>query len=513
MKYLIISILTLSFTLAGCSDEWLNDIEPQGKLLEVNYYTTEAEMSTALVAVYNVFKNQYWQEAWSSWYLFGSLGSDDAIAVGDGRTDRPEFWAIHDYLVSPLNVGLAPVWNRCYYGIYRCNVVISRVDPTSDFGKIAIAEAKMLRAYFYFDLVRLFGEVPLIEKVLTPEEYDQAKVSKGEVFDFIVESLQEASVDLPVRWTGGDIYRMTKYAAHGLLGKVYVYMASPFNNLGSEYYDLAATELKNVIDNGGYALEADYDDVWWYANEFNNETLIEMSYGYFDAQVYWGNNGLPDGAETTANVIQHLCGVRDLTGSQSDTLVLGWGFDMVTQNLVDAYRLQGDSIRLHATTLAEWQLAEWGYTNVGDNDGYTGYWSKKRTTWRALNPDGVEWGWSNNERILRLADIYLLYAEALVATGDDAGARAAVDIVRSRAGLGSITEVEAAQSLSLLEAIKLERRLELAQEANRYYDLIRWNDAGAVLGPLGFRVGVNEHFPIPQSEINGSTLLEQNPAY
>ena len=210
--------------------------------------------------------------------------------ANQGSLGIREFWAAYDYEVTPITDGLKQLWDRSYFGIYRANVLISRVDVSAaEINRIMVAEAKVLRAYFNFELVRFFGEVPLIDHILTPEEYDQAKVSKAEIFKLIAKDLKEAAADLPVSWSGEDRYRMTKYAAHGLLGKAYVYMASPFYNVNAAYYDSAATQLELVINDGPYALESDYDMVWWYNNEFNNETLIEMSYtfGSGDAAVYF----------------------------------------------------------------------------------------------------------------------------------------------------------------------------------------------------------------------------------
>lgn len=505
MKYKIYIIAFLFIGLGACSEEWLNDVEPQGKLLESNYYQTEEEMSNAMVAIYNMFKNQYWQGQWASWYIITSVASDDAVCHGGGRVDRPEMWEVQDYMTTPLTGGLYPVWNRPYYGIYRANVVIERVDPTTDFGKVAIAEAKMLRAYFYFDLVRLFGEVPLITKVLTPDEYEQEKVAKQDIFEFIVADLEAASKDLPKRWTGGDAYRMTKYAAHGLLAKVYAYMASPFYNEGginNDKWALAETQAQLVIDEGDYELLDNFDDIWWYENEFNNETLIEMSYGYAEGE-HWGQ-----GENVVSNVIQQLQGPRGI--AINDTLDDGWGFDMITDDLVNAYRAQGDSVRLHGTALAEWQMAEWGVTGFDKNEDYTGFYSKKRATWEGANPDNNTWGYSNNERILRLGEIYLILAEAQIAQGKSGDA--AINAVRDRVNLPAITG-------ATMDDLKLERRLELAMEYNRFFDLVRWGDAQAELGPEkglfhhGGYTAKNAHFPIPDAEIQKTTKLIQNPLY
>nr|MDA3929354.1 RagB/SusD family nutrient uptake outer membrane protein [Prolixibacteraceae bacterium] len=504
MKFqkLIIVIIAL-FIITSCSDKWLNDIEPQGKLLQVNYYQTDAEFESGMVAVYSMFKNQYWNGAWSSFYLYASIPSDDAVVHGGGLTDMPQLWDVDAFSATPLTAGLQRLWDRSYYGIYRANVLMESLDENStDAMKIMAAEAQMLRGYFYFELFRFFGEVPLIDHILVPEEFDQVKVSKEEIFNLIVSDLKAAAEILPENWSGSDKYRMTKYAAHGLMGKVYMYMASPFYNLGEQNYTNAITELKKVIDEGSYSLLSDFDQVWSYTNEFNNETLIEMSYTYSTGE-FWGN-----GADAESNVVQQLQGPRGLNAN--DTLQAGWGMDMITQDLVDAYREQGDSIRLHGTALAEWQMREWGITDFEKNEAYTGYYNFKRATWKALNPDGNFWGWGNNERILRLSDIYLLLAEAYNRTGNDTEALKNVNTVRNRVGLPNIES----SGDQLLSDIKLERRLELAQEAQRFFDLVRWGDGPAVLGKLGFVAGKSEHYPIPQAEIdNSGSMLIQNEAY
>lgn len=511
MKYNIIILLVLGVLVGGCSDEWLNDVNPQGEFLESNYYKSEEDMDKAMVAIYNSLKNQYYQGVWASWYLMGGLPSDDEVCHGGGRSDRPEFWESHDYTWTPSTLGLLQSWNRCYYGINRANVVLERVpDDGEPLNVRARAEASMLRAYFYFDLVRLWGEVPLVDHVLTPDEYEMAKSPKADIFNLIVGDLQTAAAGLPVAWEGAERYRMTKYAAHGLLGKVYMYMASPFYNLGENYYNEAITQFEMVINQGPYELEADYADVHGYWNEWNAETLIEISYGFTDVNDRWDN-----GEDGTGNVVQQLQGPRGITGG-NDTIKGGWGFDQPTRDLVAAFRTQGDSVRLHATALAEWQINEWGYelgASDAKNDAFQGFYSMKRMTWTGLNPNGANWGWGNNERMLRLADIYLLYAEALERTGSNAAAITAANMTRTRAGLGSIEDVMSAQSIDLYAAIKLERRLELALEMNRWFDLVRWMDDVEVLNAWaadpandvrGTYEAFRRHYPIPQEEIQVS---------
>jgi starch-binding outer membrane protein, SusD/RagB family len=528
MKKSIILTSFLTFLLfAGCSNDWLNNLEPQGKLLEVNYYSTPDQALTGLIGVYNAVKDNYVNGVWASYYLMASLPSDDAVTVGGGPTDRPEFHSYDEYTCTPITSGLLQQWVRCYYAIYRANVIITRTASMSDPGVLKIqAECKAIRAWMYFDLVRNFGQVPLITTELTPEEYLQPKATEAAIYAQIVQDLQEAIIGLkPVTSTDAK-WRLTSYAAEGLLGKVYMFMASPYYNLGTSNYDLAATALKDVIDNGPYSLLSDYSQIWMWNNEFNAESLIEISYGPSPATAtYWGN-----GSESQSNIIQQLDGPRGI--DVNPTINPGWGFDMVTQDLVNAYKAEADSVRLHGTVLAEWQLKQITIcdtctpvtyiTSFERHEGYTSFYTIKRTTWRAENPSAGVWSYPNNERILRLADIYLLYAEALnrKSAPDDGTALSYVNLVRARASLPALTGLT---GVDLYKAIKHERRLELAQEGHRFYDLVRWegdsdaakgDDAKSALVPLGFVLGKHEHYPLPQQEINNSDgVLVQNPAY
>jgi hypothetical protein len=526
-KSIIITSFLAILIFFGCSKDWLSNVEPQSKLLEVNYYSTPQEALNGLIGVYSMIKNQYFQGVWASWYLMESLPSDDAVAVGGGPNDRPELHSVDEYTITPITGGLINVWDRCYFGIYRANVVIARTAGSTDAGILQIqAEAKALRAYLYFDLVRFWGQVPLVTTELTPDQYGQPKVTEQEIFNQIVADLKDAVANLydkdDPRYPrkGIDAYRVAKYAAMGLLGKVYTYMASPYYGLGTDNYALAAAQLKDVIDNGNYQLLTDYDKIWWYANEFNKETLMEVSYGPSPSTAtYWGN-----GAESQSNVIIQLDGPRGI--DVNSTINPGWGFDMITPELVQAYKDAGDSVRLHGTALAEWQLrqiplCDTCHTYIHSFDkqpGYTGYYTKKRTTWKAQNPAAAVWSYSNNERVLRLGDIYLLYAEALnrQSSPDDATALHYVNLLRERALL---TDLPPQTGDNLFKTIQKERRLELAQEGQRFFDLVRWEGgpgqtATTQLVPIGFQVGKHEHFPIPANEISYSHgALLQNPAY
>jgi starch-binding outer membrane protein, SusD/RagB family len=501
-KFNIILLSIISIMLfATCGKSWLEDVQPQGQLLENNYYQTEDEAYAGLIATYSMWRTKYFR-AWSSWYIQSAIPSDDDACMGGGRSDRPEYWQMDDYKVVPENPANQEVWDRCYYGLYRSNIVINRTEPTTAGKKEIIAEAKFLRAWFLFDIIRFWGGGPLFINTLTPSEYNQERKPIADFYTQAVKDLTEAIPDLPDARTGADRYRVTAFGAKAFLGKVYLYMASPYYNskinLGSatELYGDAAAQFKDVIDNGPYELEANYDTIWATNNEYNKESIVEITFDHTN------QNGWTDGSANAGNIDVQLDGVRGAPGSQ---FVPGWGFDMMTPALVNAYKSEGDSVRLHGSTLAEWQLVAMDPTAVLEkNEGYTGYFCKKRQTW-AVDGGNPNWNWGQNERMIRLADVYLMYAEALLGSGQG-GADEWLNKVRERAGLADKT--------ATLDAIKLERRLELAGEGHRFFDLVRWGDAATVLGPLGFTADKCEIFPIPQRDIDATSgKLVQNPNY
>ena len=212
------------FFSTSCSD-WL-EMEPVGEKFESNFYQTEEDIFQGLVAAYSLLQPKYYNN-WSSYYFLSNFPSDDAEVVGGGSGDRPEYHAVSNFTMLPTNTAILELWRRGFFGVYRANLVILNANPeASDKSKEYIAEAKFLRAYYYFELVRFFGDVPLITKQLVPDEYDQPRVAASLVYNQIIKDLQEAIPDLAV--SPSENYRATKGAAQALLGKAYLYMASPY---------------------------------------------------------------------------------------------------------------------------------------------------------------------------------------------------------------------------------------------------------------------------------------------
>lgn len=490
-------ILVLSFS-NSCEKEWL-EMEPKGKKLEANFYQTEQELFDGLMAAYDMLQIKY-GPPWSSYYFMANFPSDDSKVVGGGPGDRPEYHDIGQFQTTATNPAIEELWRREYNGIYRANIIINSDEINSSLAQRYKAEAKFLRAYYYFELIRFYGDVPLILNTLSPDEYGQEKTDKNIIYEQLEKDLKQATADLPAKssLSSYELGRVTKGAAQSLLGKIYLYQ---------EKFQDAADMLKNVVDLEGdvYQLEDDFDKIWKASGENGPESIFEIQYSSITERGDWNWGRANEG-----NIDVQMSGPRM---TDTDTLNSGWGFDMVTQDLISAYRSEDDSARMHGTAYGAAFLNGIGASSWEENEGYTGWFSKKRAPWASYTAAvNTEWNYGTNERMIRLADVKLMYAEALNrGMINDAEALAQVNDIRERAVLPPLTGVSGD---ALFEAIKKERRLELAMEGHRFFDLVRWGDAAEVLGPLGFEEGKHEVFPIPQGEIDKSNgKLTQNDNY
>lgn len=514
MKMKKIAVYTLLIgifvSINSCNKEWL-ELEPQGVFLEENFYQNDQQTFQGLVGAYSFLRiklmNSPAQEYCSA-NLLCTWPSDNASVGGSGLNDRMQLQVLGTYQWDSENLPVFFTWQKCYYGINRCNLVLHNPDYESENLVQYQAEAKFLRAYYYFELLRFFGDVVLFTENLTPEEYIQERKPKAEVFAAIEQDLLEAIDLLPtkIQRNPADYGRATKGAAQALLGKVYLFMASPFYNLGTEYYQKAADQFAKVISSGEYQLEENYDNIWNVNYEHGVESIFEIEFSERSELEGWWN-----GRQASGNIDVQLCGPR--LDATSDTVSGGWGFDLPTEDLINTFNAEGDQVRFDGTCLTEQFIQSTGGTlnQTQIPPTFAGSYSKKRTTWSYLffSPSS-RWRWPTNERVIRYADVLLMAAEALNRKDgpDDGTAVQYVNQVRERVGLDPIS----GGGDDLFEKIKLERRLELAMEAQRYHDLIRWGDAGNVLGPRGFITGVHEVYPIPNAEIIAAGL-QQNPGY
>jgi tetratricopeptide (TPR) repeat protein len=521
--YKILTVFFLAFFIStGCGEDWL-ELELTGvKPYAAEDIDTEAEAFEFLMAAYDLLQVNYYRTTWSSYYLIGNLPSDDAVPVGGGLDDRPEFWQLHYFETTSDNVALKEFWARNYYGIHRANVVINEIAYKSD---RFIAEALFLRAYYYFEVARAFGNAVFYTENLAPD-FKPTNTDRSVIYAQCIADLEAAIPYLPLRSQQSidERSRASKGAAQALLGKVYLY---------TEDFDNAATALDAVITSGEYNLSTPYDSIFRVNYEYSDESVFEIPYMSYSHGDFWNTNG----RESEGNVIAKLTGTRQqAVGEYID----GWGFDMIDSSLVDAWDGANDTVRKYATGIGPEYFLQYpeiipytlvkdpdtgevidtiyedenlnGYPDKKENEGFTGWYQIKRGLYAGYNDPNIEpdQTWTNNERMIRYSDVLLMAAEAhnRKSAADDGTAVGYVNQVRNRVGLGPLSSSGA----QLFADIKLERRLELAMEGHRFYDLVRWGDAPTVLGSAGFVEGTHEVFPIPATEI-GLTELVQNNGY
>ena len=498
-NYLFI-VVTMAMALLSCKKEFV-DIDPKGQFLSENYYKDKDQAYGGLVGVYDIMRKN--SGGFENMITMMNAGSDDHVAGGGGATDGAGIQGFSNYTLTSTIVP-GSFWNDNYQGVFRANTLLSKLPNTEMDATLKArlaAESKALRAFCYFNLVRMFKNVPLLLEPLTATNmYDVTQATPAAVYTQIETDLLAAIAVLPptvpVTTEAG---RFTKGSAQALLGKVYLYQ-----NKGT----LAAAQFAEV--NGatpggtsqyGYRLLSNFSDLWVVANKFNTESILEVGHSSAGNSDWgwWGS------ARDEGNTVNVMVGPRSYSrpaGSTAPDLPSGWSFNVFTQDLYDAIKLDP---RFGATVFDLKALKLAGQADYIEGYQNTGYFLNKflpRQTDVRTGGGALELNYKQNTYVIRLADTYLMEAEALGGTG--ARAQALLDAVRARLGLPS-TPVS-------LAAIKLERRLELAGEGHRFFDLVRWGDAVAKLGSRGFVAGKNEIFPIPFRELQGTKLV-QNPGY
>ncbi len=497
-KYIILIIICL--TANSCTKDYL-EVDPRGLVFESNFYQTEEDVFKGLVAVYDVLQ---WggTNGWTMQLGLLNTASDDCYAGGSDASDQPSWVAYDNFTLDPDLGPQRGLWQKGFTGIYRANQILEVVDRveglSSEFVNRTKAEAKFLRAYYYFDLVRFFGNVPLFTAVVPVDQiYNQTQATPQQVYAQIEADLNDArnTFELPETLPPDELGRVTKGAASALLGKVILYQ-----NDESRMAEAASVFVNDVIGTGLYDLEFDFGDIFKLDREFGVESVFEINYSG-NQRGGWGNFG--NGTEGNYNV--QFFGMRDYVGPLFAT---GWSFCPVTEKLAAA--MQGDP-RMEHTIIDGNELKNQGasYTEGYQN---TDYFIRKYAGLqedRALDGEPAL-NWSYNVREIRYADVLLMAAEAYARAGQDAPARSYINQVRARVGLPAVNS----SGSQLLDDIYKERQLELATEGHRFFDLVRTGRAAAELGDQGFVQNKSELLPISQFEMdimNGAFV--QNPGY
>ena len=481
-KIIILSIIAAGlFYLPSC-DKFL-DVKPVSYGIAVEdpndtiVYKTAADVESALAGCYGDFKNEYYQ---LDYFVNGDAQSDDAYA----GADNPANFQIDEFTIDATNSNVSRDWAYLYSTVGKTNSVINNVmkvtDPalSQERKSQILGEASFIRAFMYFQLVQLWGDVPLqledfqtfdisiIDKLFPP------RAPMADVYKQIIADLETAINN--VQPTAENKGYVTTGAANTLLAYVYATQEPHDWNKVSSYCD--------AVIAGGYSLMPNYDDLWNNQHENSSESIFEINY----------NGGSTDGN----------WGTKMFRG-------LDWKkFNIPSNDLVNAFDAEQDSVRKNASIIfqdvtGKWSDVQWPQTNYPFLNKY-----------RNFNE-----GSDNNFIFYRLADVLLLKAEALNENGDIQGAAALVNQIRNRAKLSNTTA--SAQDAMRL-AIEKERRLELAFEGHRWWDLKRTGRAIEVMNSvtgeggvtLGYELTQNRLvWAIPQSELDKNSKLTQNPGY
>jgi hypothetical protein len=502
-NYLIkTSIICLSalFLTSSCKKFLEQDVP--GAFAEQDFYKTDQDASQAVTATYDMMQAHY-NTSWGSIYMIKMLLSDESNAGGNDAGDQPGYQTLDNYNFDATNDKVRDAWRMNYFTIYRANKVINRTLPETELRKRLIAEAKVLRAYCYFELVSLWGDVPLVINDIPPAEYTTTgRKPKADIYAQIEKDLNEAIVDLPLKsaLTGPDRFRVSKGTAQSLLGKALLYQ---------EKFAEAASQFETVITSNQYGLAPSIGAAFSQNYEFGTESVFEISFST-SLSYDWGN--FPWGAQPESNIHIQLMGPRGdfYTKAPADSLIAGWGFNLPKQKLWDAYIAAGDVTRRTQTIMSQGELITAGgnWTNPTAYD-YEGFFQRKYGTFTTQTGAPIgELNYGTNWRHIRYADVLLMAAEAFNKSTNDVKARTYLNLVRSRSGLVDVNSSGAA----LFEAIVTERQLELAFEGFRYTDLVRWGKAAAELGALGYQQAKHNLLPIPDFDVR-TALLPQNPNY
>ena len=534
-RYMAAGWIALILLATSCSKDFL-DRDPVIGSVASNFYQTAEDAEAAVIACYAPLQLEITEGTHFRWW-FGDIVSDDADKGGSGDTDAPDLLQFANFTGDASSTIVLGEWKTAYKGIAYCNTVLENVPPIDmdEFQKLEIlGEAHFLRAYWYFNLVTTFGGVPLVTETLAPSEYAQPRASAEAIWAQIISDLEEAASNLPLKSDYGTSQtgRATSGAAAALLAKTHLYLGN---------WEDCRIRCEEVLGSGEYSLDPDYGNIFAEAGENGSGSIWEIQYAN-NSGGNWGAQFWSEGSYT--NVFQRA------RGSFS-----GYGFNLPTQNFVDEFDVWENVITQDGVNIGTFEDPRLGYTvySLGDNasdwgtltEDATGmphpYYARKYfnpaselAPFGDPNPNG-----GSNDRVIRLADVYLMHAEACNRLGADDKALESLEMVRNRAVQPLFDELQAGYSFpqeaqqyeaarvallqavsidetlageAMLEAIWHERRVELGLEGHRFFDVVRQGRAAEVFE--GFVPGKSEVFPIPNSEITLSNgALTQNPGY
>lgn len=484
LKYNLIAIALLGFSFSSCSD--FLEQNPQTDLSENDFYKTADDILSAVNGAYSSLQEG---DIYGNWYVFGEIPSDNTRNQLSGSvTTQNEF---DQFYIDTQNSMIANFWKAAYKVINRTNTVLGRIDGIEINTELANRyklECKFIRALMYFNLVRVYGDVPLVLKEISiSESYDILREPKENVYNQIIADLKEAQ-DLPVSYSTAEDGRATQGAAKALLANVYMTLHK---------YAEAETILAEIINSGQYSLLENtpgslnidgYKNVFSPVNHNSKEGIFEIQFlkgGYGEGSNY-ANNFAPENSGT--NVVA----------------VGGTGGNNIPEmDIYNAYE-EGDLRRDFSMSLGY-------YDNRKNNE-----WVESRYVCKFMDVPYQNNDASNNYPVIRYADVILMYAEALNQNGKTAEACKYLNMTRRR-GFGyqttetSSVDLQTTDKAQFALMVEQERRVELAFENHRWFDLIRTGRAVEVMRSKGFSLNeTNLICPIPQKQIDVNPKLTQN---
>lgn len=490
MKRYILTTIVLALIVFSCSEDFL-DKAPLDTINTSNFFQTEAD---AIAAVNGAYQPLQWPKLYNMRMWTSDIMAGNSIVGAGGGDDGRETIDMANFVTTTDNPGVLDLFRGPPPGILRCNVVLQKVpgmDIDEDIKSRTLGEAHFLRGLYYFILVRYFGDVPLILEPQAPgDDLRPSRTDKAIVYEQIIRDLEDAIDLLPEKssYSSSDLGRAAKGAATGLLAKVYL-------TLG-EWEDVV--RLCSDVTALGYALNDNYGDNFDVLNKNSQESLFEVQYVSDAGEDFWSN-------ENQSSWLSTFTGPRN-----SDMVAGGWGWNQPLQEFVDAYE-PGDK-RKDVTIFYE-GCPRFDGMDYDPAYSTTGYNLRKFLVTKsvAATSDNSPM----NFPVLRYADVLLMKAEALNNLGRTSEAEAPLNEVRARAGLTALSGLSQGD---FKEAVLHERRMELAFEGQRWFDMIRVDDGQWGLNFLHTIGKVNaseKHllFPIPLKEMESNPNLIQNTGY
>jgi len=484
-----LSLLASLTIFQSCKKSFLN-VNPAGNQTASTFWRNQTDATSAVNAMYADLHE--WKNIAFAPIAVESMGSDD-VEKGSTPTDASFMNDFHFFTANSSEGQLSDFWAGKYQIINFANQILDNVPNINMDGTLKnryLAEAKFIRAYAYFRLVRAFGDVPLrLHVPKAANEYNIPRTPKAQVWAAIEQDLTDAASVLPQSYSAVDVGHATKGAALALHAKVAMYQ--------KKWSDVL--NYTNQVMGLGYSLFPDYEQLFRTNNKNNQESIFEIQCML-----------IPNNPAASNSQYSQVQGVRGVTGG-------GWGFNVPSPDLAAAYE-PGDP-RRDATIIFRGETTPEGdvIPAAGDNPMY----NQKSYVPFSQYVSGFNEGCQQDFIVLRYADVLLMNAEAANELGQTAQALASLEMVRARARQSKpntdpniLPKITTTDQTALRNAIWQERRVELAMEFDRYFDVIRQGRAAQIFGPRGWKANKNEVWPIPQNEIDNSAgVLTQNPGY